>query len=298
MLYEDFDSTLNTIDENIFKQNVTQDIISNLNQKFLLREYQKEAIGRFNYYFKKYPKKKTPIHLLFNMATGSGKTLIMAANILFLYKEGYRNFIFFVNSTNIIEKTKDNFLNSISSKYLFGEKIKFQDKLISIKEVDNFSAVNNEDINIVFTTIQGLHSRLNNPKENTITYEDFENKEIALISDEAHHINTLTKLKNKNNNKTLFGEIENNFNFKGLNKTEQEEIKSWEGTVQKIFEANKKNILLEFTATIDLSNPNILGKYSDKIIYRYDLKSFRNDGFSKDIDVIQADLEPMECIFQ
>ena len=35
------------------------------------------------------------LHLLFNMTTGSGKIFIMAANILFLYKEGYRNFIFF-----------------------------------------------------------------------------------------------------------------------------------------------------------------------------------------------------------
>ena len=61
------------------------------------------------------------------MATGSGKTLIMAANILYLYRLGYRNFIFFVNSTNIIEKTKDNFLNSLSEKYLFAPKIKFGD---------------------------------------------------------------------------------------------------------------------------------------------------------------------------
>ena len=52
-----------------------------------------------------------PLHLLFNMATGSGKTLIMAGLILYLYEKGYRNFLFFVNSTNIIEKTKDNFLN-------------------------------------------------------------------------------------------------------------------------------------------------------------------------------------------
>lgn len=127
------------------------------------------------------------------MATGSGKTLIMAANILQLYKQGYRNFIFFVNSTNIIEKTKDNFLNTLSEKYLFAPKIKFGEKEVFVKEVQNFEAVSPEDINILFTTIQGLHARLNYPRENALTYEDFSDKEIVLISDEAHHLQVLTK---------------------------------------------------------------------------------------------------------
>ena len=72
------------------------------------------------------------------MATGSGKTLIMAECILHLYQLGYRNFIFFVNSSTIIEKTKDNFLNSLSSKYLFNQTISIADQQIQIKEVDNF----------------------------------------------------------------------------------------------------------------------------------------------------------------
>jgi type III restriction enzyme len=44
-----------------------------------------------------------------------------------------------------------------------------------------------------------------------------------------------------------------------------------------ILKCNKENILLEFTATIDLSNINIKEKYLDKIIYKYDLKEFRKD---------------------
>ena len=42
--------------------------------------------------------------ILFNMATGSGKTLLMAAIILEKYKQGERNFIFFVNNDNILTK--------------------------------------------------------------------------------------------------------------------------------------------------------------------------------------------------
>lgn len=280
MLFEDFDAALKINGLDFFKNKVADYIIKNLNPSFAIREYQKEAIGRFDFYIKDFPQKKSPAHLLFNMATGSGKTLIMAANILYLYQQGYRNFIFFVNSTNIIEKTRDNFLNPLSSKYLFAEKIKFGDKEIKIKEVENFEAANQEDISIVFTTIQGLHISLNNPKENTITFVDFKEEKIVMISDEAHHINALTRNR--------------------LTRTEEMEKKSWEGTVETIFRSNYKNenIMLEFTATIDLNNPEIKNKYEDKIIYQYDLKHFREDKFSKEIKVLRADLEPIDRALQ
>jgi hypothetical protein len=38
------------------------------------------------------------------MATGSGKTVMMAGLILYLYEQGYRNFLFFVNRGQIVEK--------------------------------------------------------------------------------------------------------------------------------------------------------------------------------------------------
>jgi len=276
MLYEVFNSLKEAHGQDYFILRVSDEIAQNLNPKFELREYQKEALGRFDFYFNGYQKRQFPAQLLFNMATGSGKTLIMAANILYLYKLGYRNFIFFVNSVNIIEKTKDNFLNPLSEKYLFAPKIKFGEKEIFIKEVQNFEVTNPEDINILFSTIQGLHIRLNFPKENVLTYGDFVDKEIVLISDEAHHLQTITK-------------------------QSREEIKlerSWEFTVERIFRSNIKNILLEFTATIDLGNQNIRQKYEDKIIFQYDLKQFRLDKFSKEIEVLQADLEPIDRALQ
>jgi len=276
MLYETFNSIKESFGEDYFTSRVSDEITQNLNPKFELREYQKEALGRFDFYFGEYQKRKFPAQLLFHMATGSGKTLIMAANILYLYKLGYRNFIFFVNSVNIIEKTRDNFLNPLSGKYLFVPKIKFGEKEVFVKEVQNFEAANPEDINILFTTIQGLHTRLNYPKENVLTEEEFERKDIVLISDEAHHIQTITR-----------------------NQKELELEKSWEFTIlKKIFEKNPKNILLEFTATIDLSNQSIKQKYEDKIIFQYDLKQFRLDKYSKEIEVLQADLEPIDRALQ
>ena len=193
MLYETFNANKEYFGEDFFISRLDDEIVRNLNREFELREYQKEALGRFDFYFTEYKKRSYPAQLLFHMATGSGKTLVMAANILQLYKQGYRNFIFFVNSVNIIEKTRDNFLNPVSEKYLFAPKIKFGEKEVFVKEVQNFESVSQEDINILFITIQGLHTRLNYPRENAITYEDFADKEIVLISDEAHHLQTITK---------------------------------------------------------------------------------------------------------
>ncbi len=260
------------------KKDIPKYIEDNLNPRFKLRPYQIEAMARFIHYFEEYPNRKKPTQLLFNMATGSGKTLLMTANILYLYDKGYRNFLFFVNSTNIIEKTRDNFLNPLSSKYLFNEKIKFDDKEVQIREVSNFEEASEYDINIIFTTIQGLHSQLSLFRENSITFEDFKDKKIVLISDEAHHINAWTRNK--------------------LNKEEEEMKNTWEYTVMQILNSNPENILLEYTATIDMDNPNIYEKYSDKIIFEYDLKQFRIDGYSKEVKVLQADLENWERMLQ
>ena len=263
----------------VIPKGVEPHIKNNLNAKFELRPYQIEAFERFNYYSTQYPNKKKPSQLLFHMATGSGKTLVMAGLILDLYEKGYRNFIFFVHSKSIIEKTRDNFLNSLSSKYLFNDTISFSDRKVNIKEVENFEVVNDEDINIVFTTIQGLHSQLNTHRENRLTYEDFEDKKIVLLSDEAHHINAETK-KGKHT------------------KDEVEAIVSWEGTVNRIFNANPDNYLLEFTATADLNHPDISAKYQDKLLFDYPLKQFRIDKYSKEVQVLQADLQPFERALQ
>jgi len=260
------------------KKDIPKYIEDNLNPRFKLRPYQIEAIARFIHYLEENPNRKKPTQLLFNMATGSGKTLLMAANILYLYNKGYRNFLFFVNSTNIIEKTRDNFLNPMSPKYLFNERIKFGDKEVSIREVSNFDEANGEDINIIFTTIQGLHSQLNLFRENSITFEDFKDRKIVLISDEAHHINAWTRNR--------------------LSKTEEEMKKTWEYTVMQILKSNPENIMLEYTATIDMENPNIYNKYKDKIIFEYDLKQFRIDGYSKEVKVLQADLDNWERMLQ
>ena len=84
---------------------VPNTIKNNLNPLFQLRPYQIEAFSRFIFYMNNTQIKQKPTQLLFHMATGSGKTLIMAGAILYLYQQGYRNFIFFVNQNNIIDRS-------------------------------------------------------------------------------------------------------------------------------------------------------------------------------------------------
>lgn len=235
-----------------------------LSKRIELREYQKEAFENFITYFENEKlNKNKQIHTLFHMATGSGKTVIMAGLILYLYEKGYRNFLFFVNQTNILEKTKDNFINVLSNKYLFNEDLNYFGEKVKINVVDNFQRdiFENNNINICFTTIQKLHLDLFENKENAITGDDFENNKVVFISDESHHVNTFTKKKTK----------------------EEKEIQnSWETSITNAFNSNENSVLLEFTATADLKDKNVEEKYRDKIIYNYPLKSFRESGYTKD----------------
>lgn len=250
-----------------------------------LRPYQEECFRYFLTYMNpenEFDGKQARPHLLFHMATGSGKTLMMAGAILFLYEQGYRNFLFFVDSTNIVEKTKDNFFNAASSKYLFAPQIVVNGSRVEIRKVDNFQGANNDCINLCLTTIQGLHTDLNSEHENALTYDDFSDQPVVLISDEAHHMNAATR--------------------RGTASTANDEhTKDWESTVMRIFNKDNgelPNVLLEFTATADLTDPVIANKYENKVIFDYPLKKFREDFYSKEVEVIESDLAPLDRALQ
>ena len=55
---------------------------------------------------------------------------------------------------------------------------------------------------------------------------------------------------------------------------------------------------LAFTATVDVSNENLVKTYKPKLIFDYTLKEFRKDGYSKEVKVLQADLPPLERALQ
>ncbi|MGL2891912.1 DEAD/DEAH box helicase family protein [Helicobacter pylori] len=238
-----------------------------------LRDYQKQAI--YNY-LEKRQFNPTQKHFMFEMATGSGKTLVMAGLILECYKQGYQNFIFFVNSASILEKTKLNFTDSASSKYLFSENININDENTEIKSINNLNESHNNAINIYFSTIQGLFSLFTRAKENAITLEDLKDQKLVFLADEAHHLNTETKKK--------------------LNDSEASEKRNWESVVKLALKQNKDNLLLEFSATIP-NEKSVKDKYENLKVVTYTLKEFSEDKFCKNIYSLSYENKELETRF-
>ncbi|WQU79620.1 DEAD/DEAH box helicase family protein [Helicobacter pylori] len=243
------------------------------NLKKELRDYQKKAIYS---YLEKRQSNPTQKHFMFEMATGSGKTLVMAGLILECYKQGYQNFIFFVNSTSILEKTKLNFTDSASSKYLFSENININDENTEIKSINNLNESHNNAINIYFSTIQGLFSLFTRAKENAITIEDLKDQKLVFLADEAHHLNTETKKK--------------------LNDSEASEKRNWESVVKLALEQNKDNLLLEFSATIP-NEKSVKDKYENLKAFAYTLKQFSENKFCKNIYSLSYENKELETRF-
>ncbi|MDU9790078.1 DEAD/DEAH box helicase family protein [Helicobacter pylori] len=246
-------------------------ITSNLKKE--LRDYQKKAI--YNY-LEKRQSHPTQKHFMFEMATGSGKTLVMAGLILECYKQGYQNFIFFANSTSILEKTRLNFTDSVSSKYLFSENININDENTEIKSINNLNESHNNAINIYFSTIQGLFSLFTKAKENAISIEDLKDQKLVFLADEAHHLNTETKKK--------------------LNDSEASEKRNWESVVKLALEQNKDNLLLEFSATIP-KEKSVKDKYENLKVVTYTLKKFSEDKFCKNIYSLSYENKELETRF-
>lgn len=270
------------------------------NLKFELFKWQKEALLNFFDYqlIKEREEDNKPTHLLFNMATGTGKTLIMASLLLYYYKQGKNKFIFFVNQNNIVGKTEDNLTNPLHNKYLFQDTIVIDDQNVTIKKVDSFS--NYDDaIQILFTTIHGLHNSVYKVKEDSIFLEQLQNEDIIMFGDEAHHLNADTKKKKGE-------QIDLDLVTELSEKASQYAIeKSWEHTViTKLLHKDKKiqtlvnnNALLEFTATVP-KNIDVENKYVSKTIYKFDLKDFLKAGYTKEINLVSSSFDKKKRVLQ
>ncbi len=236
-------------------------ITDNLHPSKKLRPYQEEALKHFIWLFEH--DRTASKHLLFNMATGTGKTLVMVSCVLYLYNKGYNNFVFLVHRDQILEQAKKNFTDYKFEKYLFNPKgVKINGRKISVKQINMPTQSSNNSINFIFTSQQTLVNRLSEDKENSLTIEDFQKNNMVIIADEAHSLNADTKSKNK---------------------TTTKEEKHWETSVLSTLNMHPDNMLLEFTATIDLANDKIHKKYEDKLVFRYDFLAFNKDGYSKDV---------------
>lgn len=237
------------------------------NMKHTFRYYQDDAFRYYHYALtaKSFQFMQTK-HVLFNMATGSGKTDLMAGLILYLYQEhAYQNFIFTVNTNSVLQKTVDNLIDKSSSKYLYTQPIEIEGERVYFQEVKNEFPIHPRKgvIYIKLENIQTIANDIFTQREGTMGINEYSRNKVAILADEAHHYSARTK-------------------------TEKETEKSWERSIELILNAHEDNRLLEFTATIDLDNKKIYEKYKDKIIYRYALDRYIYDGYSKNIKRIQS----------
>ena len=272
------------------------EFVSN-NLKYPFFEWQKSALENFVIFdrtskLKDFPDiKNRPIHLLFNMATGAGKTMMMAALILYYFEKGYRHFLFFVNQNNIVDKTENNFIDPTHAKFLFTEKILQGNNVIPIRKVETFSQYS-DGIEIKFTSIQKLYNDIHIERENQTTLADLHKLNLVMLGDEAHHLNAQTKSKKQ-------GELELEKEMNDRTSNAEIERKGWEHTVLELL-LNKKgnpsqNVLLEFTATLP-ENADVQQKYADKIITKFGLKEFLQKGYTKEINLVSSTLGKKERV--
>jgi type III restriction enzyme len=279
---------MDAFDLGLSKSKVPEFITDNL--RYELFDWQREALENFltAEAIKEHKGDYAPTSLLFNLATGTGKTLLMAALIIYYYEKGYRNFIFFVNQNNIVGKTEDNLTDPDHNKYLFSNPIVIDKKTVNIKKVDTFSN-NTDDIEIHFTSIHKLHNAVYQVKENSVFLDDLQQRDIVMLADEAHHLNSATKAKEDVQTELdIVTELADNASAKDVEK-------SWEHTVNDLIlhkgdrnnSEENKNVLLEFTATVPTIK-KVEEKYLPKTIIRFELKDFLKAGYTKEINLVSS----------
>lgn len=256
------------LNESLFNEQLDWDTPDYLSENMVhtFRYYQDAALRFFHYsQTDETFRFRNVNHVLFNMATGSGKTDLMAGLILYLYQEhGYQNFLFLVNTNGVLNKTIDNLTNQTSDKYLYTPNMEIVGERIEIRQVETFPKTQSKNtIYLKLATVQRVAADIYTQKENAMGEEDYARDKMVILGDEAHHYSATTK-------------------------SQKETEQSWEKAISTILNANEDNRLLEFTATIDLENKNVYEKYKDKVLYRYALDRFIQDKYSKNVKRIQS----------
>ncbi|GEM_PF-3528294 len=260
-----------------------------INNKFPFRYYQKEALSVLHLFLSEKPDfsyrtgvneqigpKVIPFYG-FEMATGSGKTILIAANIVYLYEtKKIKNFLIITPTKTIYNKTIKNF-DINDQKCMFSSNLKYKFNLITGENYTNRSNNydENADFNIFVFNISKFyetekHSRkIDKPWEesvwrdengDTISLRDFlRYNRLAIITDEAHHYQ---------NFKISEEGVEAADSGRGL-KSSGEVISDLE-----------PELVIEYTATAITDDSQ---RRNQKLIYKYSINDFIGDGFGKKI---------------
>lgn len=263
-----------------------QDHLKNTEQPFIkalenniafdFRYYQKQALAILEMFWNApkdyYPAKRDAIEEIdghnipfycFEMATGSGKTLLMAANVLYLHNKGIRDIFIIVKGKTIYDKTIREF-DINNKKSIFNKVMDYKYNLITGENYQNRSSNydENADFNLFVFNIEKFFEKSGQTGEKTmkvtkpweesvwrdtqgytISLTNFlKQKKIGIITDEAHHYQ---------------------------NKTSNDIIKLF-----------YPEVVLEYTATAQVTDAK---KKIQKRVYVYPVKQYIKDGYGKKI---------------
>ncbi len=263
------------------------DLVETAVTKHRLRYYQAEALYILDYLLGIPPnkvEKKSLIEIIdeeanitapflgFEMATGSGKTMLMGASIFYIFKKyGIRNFLIITPaSTDIYRKTILNFARGTfesvwANDAPFTYNLLTGDDYNATSLYDGFDATRDLSIfvfniakfgtNAVHTTKGWESSKWKDGAGNTVSIRDYLQKEkLVIITDEAHH---------------------------AQNRASREIIKSFH-----------PELVLEYTATAVEASKNE-AKKSQTIVYKYDIRSMLKDGYGKTVKAVALNVEEL-----
>lgn len=206
--------------------------------------------------------KKAP-YIGFEMATGSGKTMLMGATVYYLNKlHGIKNFLIVTpSSTEIYKKTIRNFQKG-TNETVWNDNVPFRFNLVTgdnyqdqkdlfAKDTDANIFIFNIDkfgTNATKTKMPWESSEWKDANGSTISLLEFlSQNELIIITDEAHHAQS-TKAK-------------------------------------QVINAFKPKAVIEFTATA-VEAEKSAAKKNQTIIYKYDIKRFLEDKYGKKVRVL------------
>jgi superfamily II DNA or RNA helicase len=199
----------------------------------------------------------------FEMATGSGKTMLMGATVYYLNKlHGIKNFLIVTpSSTEIYKKTIRNFQKG-TNETVWNDDVPFSFNLIT---GDNYQDqkdlfARDSDANIFIFNIDKFGTNATKTKlpwessewkdnnGNTISLLEFlSQNELIIITDEAHHAQSIK--------------------------------------AKQVINAFKPKAVIEFTATA-VETEKSVAKKNQTIVYKYDIKRFLEDKYGKKVRVL------------
>ena len=263
------------------------DLVETSVTKHRLRYYQTEALYVLDYLLGIPPnkvEKKSLIEVIdeearitapflgFEMATGSGKTMLMGASIFYIFKKyGIHNFLIITPaSTDIYQKTILNFARGTfesvwANDAPFTYNLVTGDDYTATPLYDGFDSTRDLSIfvfnitkfgtNAVNTTKSWESSLWKDQDGNTVSIRDYlQKEELVIVTDEAHHAQS---------------------------RVSREIIKGFH-----------PEVVLEYTATAIEASRNE-AKKSQTIVYKYDIRRLLEDGYGKTVKAVALNVEEL-----